>query len=186
MAEFQYRADDDRAFWEVSENIVLEALKTQGVEVWGDPSEKKLVFACPQCNPTQKREGGRAEYFLPTQQRVFGRYVCGHCGELTPEQVAQLARVSVQELAGKSLLIMNRSEIAVQDAVEKALDRSGVVFIKGRQVVIVVVEGGTARLERATASELKATLATVARSVRYDQKKRFSSRALFRTNWLKT
>lgn len=172
MAEFQYRADDDRAFWEVSENIVLEALKTQGVEVWGDPSEKKLVFACPLCNPTQKREGGRAEYFLPTQQRVFGRYVCEHCGELTPEQVAQLARVSVQELAGKSLLIMNRSEIAVQDAVEKALDRSGVVFIKGRQVVIVVVEGGTARLERATASELKATLATVARSVRYDQKKK--------------
>ncbi|MBE5691884.1 MAG: hypothetical protein EGQ34_03165 [Sutterella sp.] len=172
MFEFKYRDDDDRALLEVSENIVQEALKAQGVEVWVDSSEKKLVFACPQCNPKQKREGGRAEYFLPTQHRIFGSYVCKRCGELTPEQVAQLARVPVQALAGKSLLVLNRSEVAIQDAVEEALARSDLVFIKGRQVVIVIIEAGVARLERATVSELKAILATIARSVRFDYKKK--------------
>ena len=125
MHKFQYRADDDRALYKVSKNVVLEALTEQGVKVRVDQVEKKLTFACPLCNSTQL--GGRAEYFLPSQQRIFGRYVCEHCGELTLDQVAQLANVPVQALAGKSLLILNRSEIAVQDAVEEALACSGLV-----------------------------------------------------------
>ena len=172
MPAFKYREDDDNALFDVPQALVKEALEARGVEVLSDSSDKKLVFACPQCNSNQTREGERAEYFLPSKQHVFGRYVCKRCGELTPEQVAAIVNVSVQELAGKSLLILNRSEVAVQDAVEEALARSGVVFIKGRQVVIVVIDAGVAHLERATVSELKLILSSVIRSVRYDSRKK--------------
>lgn len=172
MHKFRYRADDDLAFVEVPDDVVLESLVAKGIEVQVGHAERQLMFACPFCNPEQKAIGGQVQYCRPSKRWVFGRYVCNFCGEKTADQIAQLLDVPLQALAGKPLLIMNRSETAVQDAVEEALDRSGLVFLKGRQVVIVILEVGIARLERATVSELKLMLSNEARSVRYDQKKK--------------
>ena len=33
MGEFKYRDDDDRAFVKISDNVFLEALRSQGIEV---------------------------------------------------------------------------------------------------------------------------------------------------------
>lgn len=174
MGEFKYRDNDDRAFVKISDNVFLEALRSQGIEVQIDQLKKKLLFACPLCNPRQQVDGGHVQYCLPSKRWLFGRYVCDRCGEKTADQVAQLAKLSKQELTGKSLLIVNRSEIAVQEAVEEALALSEQVYINvnDRQIVLVIVEGELARLERGTVSELKKILSERAWSVRYDQQKK--------------
>ena len=170
MVEFKYRDDDGRALFFVENDVFRKVLNGKGISVATAEGEKTLRFACPFCNVAQAPAGGKAEYFLPSDAHVFGLYRCSCCGEKSSSELARWAKVSIQQLAGKSLLIMNRSDVAIQEALEEILARSGQVFLSGRVVVVVVIAGGVAYLETATPSELKAIAFEQARSIRFDKK----------------
>lgn len=162
IEKYIYRTEDERVLIDVSRDIFVQAMQEKGIAV--DVKGKVATFQCPFCHSPD------GEYFFPTESNAFGRFLCHHCGEQSLVKVSRFLDLSIEQMAGKPLLVLNQMAPFVQDAIEIILSRSKRVFIRNGGIVVVFgsTDATLCTLKVATVSELVRLVHELARPIQYD------------------